>query len=161
MEFRCSSSWHLRRSSVNKFSYAKCFRKPISCLSIRTSISAPQAPNPAGLTSLCLECQGPICTGSRLRDLWRSGGNVFCKKMVEVSTPTHTHINISSLSTSTIDRSFLAGPPSRLKNVSAGVVGSPMQWYKNGVSDHCPKFWRISRPPIFRSLPPPHPAQSL
>ena len=35
--------------------------------------------------------------------------------MVEVSTPTHTHINISSLSTSTIDGSFFAGPLADLK----------------------------------------------
>ena len=67
-------------------------------------------------------------------------------KLTEIRSSEHTHINISALTTNTLDRIFHTVSHSALLCLdhSVGVHDPPASWYARNVSDHAPRFWTFS-----------------
>ena len=67
-----------------------------------------------------------------------------------------THVNISTLSTSCIDRAFISIAPSSstVLQFLGGSIRTPMEWHAMGLSDHAPTYWSIAQVNRDSSLPP-------
>ena len=77
-------------------------------------------------------------------------------KLVEVKTEMFTHVNISSLTTSCIDRAFISISPSSttVMQFLGGSIRTPMEWHAMNLSDHAPTYWSIAQVNRESSLPP-------
>ena len=67
-----------------------------------------------------------------------------------------THVNISTLTTSCIDRAFISIAPSSTTVLQflGGSIRTPMEWHAMGLSDHAPTYWSIAQVNRESSLPP-------
>ena len=75
--------------------------------------------------------------------------------MVEIDVQSHSRINLSTPSTSTLEEIFISIPPSATTIFcnKGGVLQDPVKWYLEDVSDHSPTFWSMSLRPLVRVLP--------
>jgi len=71
--------------------------------------------------------------------LWNS----ILAPLTEIEFSEHPHVNISSLSSSGLDRILVAIPPSALLQLNhcSAVIKDPMEYYSLGLSDHSPNYW--------------------
>ena len=77
----------------------------------------------------------PLFSGHRL-GLWKG----ILAKATEIAQPMPTHFDFASKSCSRIDRCWAFGPSNLLikLQVRSHVVGTPEEYYGNGLSDHAP-----------------------
>ena len=95
----------------------------------------------------------PSCaTPRRFEARWK----LIFDKFVEVKTEMFTHVNISTLTTSCIDRAFISIAPSSttVMQFLGGSIRTPMEWHAMGLSDHAPTYWSIAQVNRESSLPP-------